>query len=160
MRLRQPTAADFAQLERFDLGDTTSSVWLAEVAEIVSDLLGWRDAYPELDRQVLLLEADDAAVVAVAAHEAEEYDNGGILLDRRYLMVPAVRADARRGGLARLLVTSVIADMQTAGARTVSWLVHPNNAASLAFSHNTSSEADEREPPEDKPYVRFTLYLA
>ena len=159
MRLSHATTADIARLERFDLGDTNSSAWLAEVAEIVSDLLGWRDAHPELDRQVLVLEADDATVAAVAAHEAEEYENDGILLDRRYLMVTAVRADARRGGLARLLVTSVIADMQSAGARTVSWLVHQDNAASLAFSRNTFDEADERQPPEDKPYIRFTLYL-
>lgn len=52
----------------FDVGDT-SIPWLAEVAEIVAGLLGWRadPAATDEDRQVVIAERD-GELVAVAAH--------------------------------------------------------------------------------------------
>jgi hypothetical protein len=50
--------------------------------------------------------------------------------------------------------------MQSHGARSVTWLVHPRNQASMLFSREGFPEADETSPPEDKPYVAFTLTLA
>ena len=53
MILRDATAADAAALESFDLGGEPS-VWLDEVAEIVSGLLGWQhdEDSANLDRRV------------------------------------------------------------------------------------------------------------
>ena len=77
----------------------------------------------------------------------------------RYLMVVAVRADQRRTGCATYVTESVLADLQATGVATVEWLVHPGNSASIAFSRSTFPDADETQPPEDKPYVCFTLAL-
>lgn len=74
-------------------------------------------------------------------------------------MVVAVRQDRQRTGLARLLAEAVIAEMQSDGVQSVGWLIHPANAASLAFSQSVFPEADESSPPEDDPYVRFVLGL-
>ena len=49
--------------------------------------------------------------------------------------------------------------MQRDAVRTVSWLVHPANLGSAAFSRTSFPEADETYPAEDRPYVRFTLLL-
>ena len=49
--------------------------------------------------------------------------------------------------------------MQADGVRTVSWLVHPHNHASMSFSRTVFPEANETYPPEDKPYVSFLLRL-
>jgi len=81
------------------------------------------------------------------------------LPDHRYLMVVAVRHEHRRSGLARLLTESIFAEMQGDGVRTVSWLVHPHNHASMSFSRTVFPEANETYPPEDKPYVSFLLRL-
>lgn len=105
-----------------------------------------------------MLQHDDGGVVAVCAHEAT--DNGTrIFVEHRYLMVTAVWPGHERSGLARLLVTSVVADLQRTGARSVTWLVHPRNQPSIAFSRQVFPEADETYPPEDAPYVAFTLTL-
>jgi hypothetical protein len=48
--------------------------------------------------------------------------------------------------------------MQSDGV-PVSWLIHPANAASLAFSRSVFPDADESSPPEDDPYVRCVLGL-
>lgn len=53
----------------------------------------------------------------------------------------------------------VLADLQDAGIETVEWLVHPANAASIAFSRNVFPEADETQPPDDQPYVCFIVGL-
>jgi hypothetical protein len=37
--------------------------------------------------------------------------------------------------------------------------VHPRNHASILFSREVFPEAAETSPPEDKPYVVFTLSL-
>lgn len=98
-------------------------------------------------------------IVAVAAHERIEHERAGVLAAHRYLMVVAVRQDRQRTGLARLLAEAVIAEMQVDGVQSVSWLTHPANAASLAFSRTVFPDADESSPPEDDPYVRFVLGL-
>ena len=74
-------------------------------------------------------------------------------------MVVAVRADHRRSGIARVLTGSVFAEMQRDGVRTVGWLVHPANLASIAFSQVVFAEADETYPPEDRPCASFLLGL-
>jgi hypothetical protein len=55
--LRHATDADAEALHSFDVGDT-SIPWLAEVAEIVAGLLGWRSdpAATDEDRQVVIAE--------------------------------------------------------------------------------------------------------
>lgn len=74
-------------------------------------------------------------------------------------MVVAVRADRRRSGAARLVTDSLFAMMQSEGMRTVRWLVHPSNVASVAFSRSVFPEADETYPPEDRPNAAFSLTL-
>ena len=74
-------------------------------------------------------------------------------------MVTAIRADRHRQGLARLLAESAVGDMQSSGARSATWLVHPGNHPWIFFSRNVFPEADETSPPEDRPYVAFTLTL-
>lgn len=159
MILRAATAADAAVLESFDLGGETDP-WMTEVKEIVSGLLAWRDdsTLCSLDRQVIVAEIS-GEIVAVAAHERVEHERFGALDAHRYLMVVAVPAGHRRSGLARTVTESILVEMQRAGVRTVQWLVHPRNAASLAFSRSVFPEADELQPPEDRPYVKFVLGL-
>lgn len=74
-------------------------------------------------------------------------------------MVIAVRHDQRRGGIAKALAESIIAEMQHDVVRLVHWLVYPTNLASIAFSRTVFPEADETYPPEDKPYASFVLSL-
>lgn len=159
MILRDATAADAAALESFELGGPPSA-WLDEVAEIVSGLVAWQyDVdHAALDRRVIVAEAD-GAIVAVTAHERVEHEMLGPLAEHRYAMVVAVRADHRRTGVGTVLFESTLAEMQRDGVRTVNWLVHPGNLASVAFTRTTFPEADETYPPEDKPYARFTLRL-
>jgi L-amino acid N-acyltransferase YncA len=143
----------------FDLGPARSR-WLDEVEEILDGLLAWRDSKSEagFDRRVIVAE-DARSLVAVAAHERVEHSQLGPLPDHRYLMVVAVRHDHRRSGLARVLTESIFTEMQADGVRTVGWLVHPRNRASMSFSRTVFPEADETYPPEDKPYVSFLLRL-
>jgi N-acetylglutamate synthase-like GNAT family acetyltransferase len=157
--LRHATTDDESALEAFDLGDIRSQ-WLDEVAEIVSGLVAWRDdaEHLPLDRQIVIAD-DDGEIVAVAAHERVEHERLGPLSEHRYLMVVAVRADHQRSGIARVLTESVFADMQRHGVRTVGWLIHPSNLASIAFSRSVFAEADETYPPEDRPYARFVVSL-
>ena len=159
MILRDATAADAAALESFDLGGQPSA-WLDEVAEIVAGLVAWQhdDDLSDLDRRVIVADVD-GAIVAVTAHERLEHDTLGPLVEHRYVMVVAVRADHRRSGIGTALLESVLAEMQREGVRTASWLVHPGNLASAAFSRAGFPEADESYPPDDRPYVRFTLRL-
>ena len=159
MILRDATSDDETALESFDLGDDRS-LWLNEVAEIVSGLVGWRDDVEQasLDRQIVIAD-DDGEIVAVAAHHRVEHERLGPLAEHRYLMVVAVRADHQRSGIARLLTESLLSEMQRNGVRTVGWLVHPSNLASIAFSRSVFAEADETYPPEDRPYVRFVVSL-
>jgi GNAT superfamily N-acetyltransferase len=70
-----------------------------------------------------------------------------------------VRADQRRRGIAKLLLESIVNELQQSGARSVDWLVHPANNPSIQFSRNTFPTADETCPPEDQPYVRFSVSL-
>jgi hypothetical protein len=111
--LRDATAADDAALASFDPGSGTP--WLDEVIEIV----------------------------AVAAHERLEHERVGVLSAHRYLMVAAVRQDRQRTGLARTITEAVVAEMQSDGVQSVSWLVHPRNAASIEFSRRVFPEADD-----------------
>lgn len=159
MILRDATSADEAALRAFDLGQARSR-WLDEVAEILDGLLAWRDSQSEagFDRRVIVAD-DEGSLVAVAAHERIEHSRLGPLPDHRYLMVVAVRKDDRRSGLARVLTESIFTEMQADGVRTVRWLVHPRNHASMSFSRTVFPEADETYPPEDKPYVNFLLPL-
>jgi RimJ/RimL family protein N-acetyltransferase len=160
VRLRHARPSDAEVLASFDVGSERSP-WLDEVREIVSGLIAWRDARSAgaLDRHVVILECDDGEIVGVCAHEAIVSDLGAAMPEHRYLMVTAIRADHYRQGLARILVESVVADLQSHGAQSVTWLVHPRNHASILFSRNVFPEADETSPPEDKPYVAFTLTL-
>ena len=157
--LRHATIADAAVLEDFDLGDATSP-WLDEVREIVAGLVAWRDdtAQSHLGRRVVVGEEADE-IVAIAADEYLEDENGRVLTGHRYLMVVAVRVDRRRSGAARLLTESLVAMMQAEGTLTVRWLVHPSNLASVAFSRSVFPEADETYPPDDRPYAAFSLTL-
>lgn len=159
MIIREASADDAAALESFHVGDL-SSVWLAEVAEIVGGLIVWqRDiGHAALDRRVVVLEID-GDIVAVCAHERIEHVSAGPLDDHRYVMVVAVRAARQRTGVATLLFESVLADMQQRGVLTASWLVHPRNLGSILFARARFPEADETYPPEDHPYVRFELRL-
>lgn len=102
---------------------------------------------------------DGGQVVAVAAHERVEHERAGVLAAHRYLMVVAVRQDHQRSGFARTITEAVIAEMQSDGVQSVSWLIHPANAASVAFRRSVFPDADESSPPEDDPYVRFVLGL-
>ena len=159
MILRNARSDDETRLESFDLG-VDRSPWLEEVAEIVSGLVAWRDdaEHLPLDRQVVIAD-DDGEIVAVAAHERVAHERLGPLSEHRYLMVVAVRADHRRSGIARVLTESVFTEMQRDGVRTVGWLIHPANLASIAFSQAVFAEADETYPPEDRPYARFVVNL-
>ncbi len=156
--LRDATPADDAALVSFDPG--SGAPWLDEVVEVVDGLIGWRDDPAEraFDRHVVVAE-DDGQIVAVAAHERLEHERVGVLSAHRYLMVVAVRQDRHRTGLARTITEAAIAEMQSGGVQSVSWLVHPGNAASIAFSRSVFPEADESSPPEDVPYIRFDLGL-
>ena len=157
--LRHATDDDAEALNSFDVGDT-SIPWLAEVAEIVAGLLGWRSdpAATDEDRQVVIAERD-GELVAVAAHVRLVGADGRSMPDHRYLMVTAVRADQQRTGLAQRLVETVLVDLRSQGVASVEWLVHPGNAASIAFSRAVFPEADETKPPHDAPYVSFALSL-
>lgn len=159
MILRDLTPADAAALSSFDLGGQPSA-WLDEVAEIVAGLVRWRDdpEHAALDRRVIVAELD-TGIAAVTAHECLEHETLGALTEHRYVMVLAVRADHRRSGLATTLLESVLTEMQLDGVRTASWLVHPANHGSVAFSRTSFPEADETYPPEDRPYARFSLLL-
>jgi ribosomal protein S18 acetylase RimI-like enzyme len=158
--LRHAIESDKDQLEQFDIG-LNEEGWLTEVAEIVAGLFAWRGSPNdvELRREVLVLENNNE-IVAVAAHELLRNELGRPYPSHRYLMVAAVRADQRRSGLAKLLVESVLNEIQQTGTRTVHWLVHPANNPSIQFSRNTFPAADETHPPEDNPYVNFALRLA
>jgi ribosomal protein S18 acetylase RimI-like enzyme len=157
--LRQATLADASVLAEFDLGGDASS-WLDEVREIVGGLVAWCNdtAQSHLGRRVLVGE-EAGEIVAVTADECLEDESGRVLAEHRYLMVVAVRADRRRSGAARLVTESLFAMMQSEGTRTVRWLVHPSNHASVAFSRSVFPEADETYPPEDRPYAAFSLTL-
>ena len=158
MILRDANSGDDAVLASFDPGSGVP--WLDEVVEIVGGLIAWRDDSAEraFDRRVVV--ADEGGhIVAVSAHERLEHERAGVLTAHRYLMVVAVRRDRRRTGLARLLAEAVIEEMQHDGVQSVSWLIHPANAPSLAFSRSVLPEADESSPPEDDPYVRFVVGL-
>lgn len=158
MILRDVASGDDAALATFDPGAGTP--WLEEVVEIVDGLIAWRDDPAEyaFDRRVVVAE-DGGQIVAVAAHERLEHERTGVLAAHRYLMVVAVRQDRQRSGLARAITEAVIAEMQSDGVRSVSWLIHPRNAASLSFSRSVFPDAEESSPPEDDPYVRFVLGL-
>lgn len=159
MRLRDLRPGDRHALERFDVG-AGADVWLAEVREIVAGLWGWVNDpdSTELDRRVLVLD-DDGAVAGVAAHEAIRTASGVVYRHDRYLMVVAIEAWRQRSGLATRMVTSVIEEIRRDGGRSVTWLVHPANTASVWFSRNIFPEADETSPPEDRPYLAYTLTL-
>ena len=74
-------------------------------------------------------------------------------------MVVAVRQGRQQAGLARIVTEAVVAEMQSDGVRSVSWLVPPSNAPSIGFSRHVFPEAEESSPPEDAPYLRFVLGL-
>ncbi len=74
-------------------------------------------------------------------------------------MMTAVRADHRRTGLAQVLVESTISGLQAEGCESIEWLVHPRNRQSIEFSRSLFPEADETQPPEDRPYISFALGL-
>lgn len=159
MIFRTAEPEDQAALSALDVGDTASP-WLEEVAEIVGGLMAWRDD-PEADdeaREVVVAE-EDGELVAVTAHVALVDDEGRIWPEHRYLMVTAVRVDQQRTGVGRMLVESVLADLAERGVRTVEWLVDLANAPSIWFSRTNFPEADESNPPEDRPYTLFILEL-
>ena len=157
--LRDAGRGDEPALQQFDLGEQRT-VWLNEVSEILSGLIAWRDdeQRADLDRRVIVADVN-GEIIAVAANERTEHPQQGPLVDVRYLMVIAVRHDQRRGGIAKALAESIIAEMQHDGVRLVHWLVYPTNLASIAFSRTVFPEADETYPPEDKPYASFVLSL-
>lgn len=159
MIFRTAEREDRAALSTLAVGEGTSP-WLVEVAEIVSGLISWRDDPDAGDegREVVVAESD-GEVVAVAAHVALVGEDGRIWPEHRYLMVTAVRVDQQRTGVGRMLVESVLTDLAERGIRTVEWLVDPANAPSIWFSRTNFPEADESNPPEDRPYTLFVLEL-
>ncbi len=159
MILRPARADDSVAFEAFELGDT-SEPFLAEVAEIVGGLWGWVSdpTASELDRVVLLAE-EEGQLVGVIAHHLLIGENGDVIDGHRYLMVTAIQRRFQRGGYATAIVEAVLDELREGGVRTVDWLVHPRNLASIAFSSRTFPMADETSPPEDRPYVRFLLHL-
>lgn len=158
MILREATEEDARALDSFDSGSGTP--WLDEVVEIVDGLLRWRDdpTQVDFDRQVIVAEID-GEVVAVAAHERMEHERIGVLIEHRYLMVVAVRTGHQGSGLGRAVTEAIFAEMQADGVRSVRWLVHPRNYASVAFSRAVFPEAGETSPPEDHPYLSYELGL-
>ena len=114
MLIRHSRESDAEALASYDYSPQES--WIAEVVEIVRGLLAWRDSALAADhgRQVLVLD-DGGEVVAVCAHEGID-DGEHVFVNHRYLMVTAVWPDHEGRGLARLLVTSVFADLQQGGA--------------------------------------------
>ena len=116
--LRDACEDDAPALESFDPGSGT--LWLDELVEIVRGLPAWRDdpSQADYDRRVVVAEVD-GEIVAVAAHERDEHERLGVLVEYRYLMVVAVRVDAHRTGLARVLTAAVLAQMRTDGVRSV-----------------------------------------
>ncbi len=115
-------------------------------------------AFMALDRRALAM-VENGQIVAVAAHEATHTARGTTDLRNRYLMVVAVRFDRQRNGLAELVMKSVFVALQASGTESVKWLAHPRNVQSIALSRSKFPEADETNPPEDQPYVAFTLWL-
>lgn len=156
--LRDAIASDDVSLGSFDPG--SGAPWLDEVVEIVDGLIAWRDdpAERSFDRRVVVAD-DDGQIVVVAAHERVEHERVGVLSAHRYLMVVAVRQDRQQAGLARIVSERVIAEMQSEGVQSVSWLVDSRNAPSIGFSRQVFPGADESSPPEDVPYLRFVLGL-
>ena len=159
MILRDATADDAVALAAFNVGGPPST-WLDEVTEIVSGLISWQHDHDHqaLDRRVIVADID-GQIVAVGAHERIEHDTLGPLPAHRYVMVIAVQPDHRRTGVGSILLESVLAEMQHDGVATASWLVHPANLTSIAFSQATFPDADETYPADDRPYARFTLRL-
>ena len=159
MILRQARAEDSPAFEAFDLGDT-SEPFLGEVAEIVDGLWGWVSdpTASEHDRVVLVAE-EEGELVGVIAHHLLVDEIGDVIDGHRYLMVTAIQRRYQRSGYATAVVEAVLDDLRGSGVRTVDWLVHPRNQASIAFSCRTFPMADESSPPEDQPYVRFLLSL-
>lgn len=159
MILRDARPDDAPILASLDLGHERA-VWLDEVREILDGLIGWRDdvASETFDRQVQVAE-DGSGIIAACAHERLEHGTAGPVAEHRYLMVVAVRDDHRRSGIGRVLMESVLAAIQADGVRSVRWLVHAGNVASIAFSRAAFPDADETYPPEDRPYMSFVLEL-
>lgn len=110
-------AADAAAFESVDLG-SLDCAWLREVAQIVDGLLEWRDdsSCAHLRREVIVAE-DQHTVLAVCAHELLRSTDGRVYETHRYLMVTAVFVTARRSGIARLLVDSVLQELAQAGTQ-------------------------------------------
>ncbi len=158
MIIRSAVDADDAELKSFDT--EASTVWEREADEVVAGLLRWRSepqAGPQDRRVIVAIEHN--AIVAVTAHLCLVRSDGRIRLSDRYLLVTAVHPAHRRAGIARTLIESVIADLHSSGCQSVEWLVHPHNRPSIEFSRRVFPEADETQPPEDKPYVSFALTL-
>jgi GNAT superfamily N-acetyltransferase len=160
VQFRAAKGPDFRAIQNLDIGPVDPP-WLAEVAEMLRALREWRDDqhFAELDRQVDVL-VNDKEVVAVAAHERIPSERSGVLLKHRYLMVAAVDRRWSRNGFARQLIESIFADQASSGVETFTWLVHPKNLPSLAFNRATFPEADETNPPDDQPYVAFTVSVS
>ena len=74
-------------------------------------------------------------------------------------MIAAIRHDHQRTGLGQLLIDSILNDLQQQGTQTIRWLVHPDNQPSIRFSRTAYPETDETQPPEDHPYIAFTITL-
>lgn len=159
MILRHAVDSDRAELTSFEVGDTALP-WLDEVAEIVAGLIDWRDDPAAVDegREVIVAEEDDQ-IIGVTAHTAFVTDDGRVWPAHRYLMVTAVRHDHQRCGVAQLLLDSLVSELAQRDVRSVEWLVHPSNTASMLFSRQSFPEAQEYGRPEDKPYVLFVLEL-
>jgi hypothetical protein len=157
--LRPIVEADWPELAKFDLG-SANTPWVREVAEIVEMLPRWQAdiSFTAFERKALAL-VENGQIVAVAAHEATQTARGTIDLRNRYLMVVAVRFDRQRNGLAELVMKSVFVSLEASGTESVKWLAHPRNVQSVAVSRSKFPEADETNPPEDQPYVAFTLWF-
>jgi ribosomal protein S18 acetylase RimI-like enzyme len=157
--LRPIVESDVSELADFDLG-TAKNHWVSEVSEIVGSLTRWQadPARSAFRRQAIAL-VHENQIIAVAAHEAKEALRGTIDSKNRYLMVVAVRSDYRRIGVAELVMSSVFESLAAGGTQSIQWLAHPRNSQSIALSRTKFPEADETYPPEDKPYVSFTLWL-
>ena len=160
MILRPARAADSAAFEVFDLGDTSERV----------PRRGRRDRR----RPVGLGQRPDRIRARTASSSSQRREaNSSASSPTIYSSVKAAarstviatswsrqsNAGTNAYGYATAIIETVLDAFRNEGVRTVDWLVHPRNLTSIAFSSRTFPTADETNPPEEQPYVRFLLHL-
>ena len=146
--LRPAEEADRSELENFTCADPALP-FQVEVQEFVRHLLDWRADPAGIAREVVVFE-DAGHIVGVVSYEDDEGDC--------FVNAAAIRSDRQGEGLGRLLLGSVLVDLQEHSSYEVAtWLVHPANFASHAVSRALGAE--DTYPPEDRPLARYVISL-